>query len=100
MTPHEATKLWDVFTDWADQQPSLRALALVGFWARRQARDDSDLDLVALATDVNQWTADDTWLRDLLGEFGFSVVSASLEAHGVARSWRVWLGRVPSWNSR
>ncbi len=35
---------------WARTQPDIRALLLVGSWARDAARPDSDVDLVVLTT--------------------------------------------------
>ena len=47
---------------------------------------------MALTDQLASWSTDDRWLRDLVGRLGFPATSLSLEVHGVARSWRVWLG--------
>lgn len=91
MNRDEAAQLQKGLADWAEREPSWRALALVGSWARGRARENSDLDLVALADSIEQWTADDAWLRDLIGQLGLTTASLDLEVHGVARSWRVRL---------
>jgi hypothetical protein len=92
MTPDQADRLQKGLAGWAGHERSWRGLAVVGSWARGAARDDSDLDLMALVDDLGRWTADDGWLRDLLGRIGFTVAASGLEVYGVARSWRVWLG--------
>jgi len=66
-------------------------LALVGSRARGAAREDSDLDLVALTDRLDTWAADATWLRDVIGRLGHEAASLHPEVHGVARTWRVWL---------
>jgi hypothetical protein len=39
----------------------VRGVALVGSWARRTARPDSDLDLVVLVQDITQFSAARRW---------------------------------------
>jgi uncharacterized protein len=42
--------------EWAEGREDLAAVALVGSWARREAREDSDLDLVLLTyTEAGDW---------------------------------------------
>lgn len=92
MTKDEADRLLRGFAEWARQEPSWRALAVVGSWARGAAREDSDLDLLALTTELDAWTTDDARVRGLLFELGFVEGALTLEVHGVARSWRAQLG--------
>ena len=51
---------------WAEGEPRLRAIALVGSHARGTARADSDIDLVILATDPDAFLSDTAWV----GRFG------------------------------
>jgi len=50
---------------WAGTHPDMRALLLVGSWARDAARPDSDVDLVVLTTTPDCYPPDGTWTRDL-----------------------------------
>jgi predicted nucleotidyltransferase len=48
-------------TDWASGRPLVRALALVGSWARREANMGSDLDLVILSDEPGRFIGRDEW---------------------------------------
>jgi len=50
---------------WAATRPDVRALLLVGSWARQAARPDSDVDLVVLTTTPDVYTPDGAWTRAL-----------------------------------
>jgi hypothetical protein len=56
-----AANFLSAFTAWAQDQPGILAAALVGSHARRQARPDSDLDLVILARCPQDWINDPGW---------------------------------------
>lgn len=55
-------------TAWATQQPDIVGVAVVGSWARGQARMDSDVDLVVLTTDKDRYITDGRWVPDAVGE--------------------------------
>ncbi|MGH2704321.1 MAG: nucleotidyltransferase domain-containing protein [Actinomycetota bacterium] len=44
-------------------RPDVCGVAIVGSWARGEARADSDLDLVILTEDPSRYTHADDWLR-------------------------------------
>lgn len=90
MTRDEAERLRHALADWAHAEPTCRALAVVGSWARDAPRDDSDLDLMVLTTTRDRWADDDGWLRDLVARLGFRA-AAKAEVYGVTRAWRLWL---------
>ena len=46
LSPMPAERIFQVVVDWARTQPTIQAVAMVGSYARGQARPDSDLDLV------------------------------------------------------
>jgi hypothetical protein len=50
---------------WAARRNDISAVALVGSWARGKARDDSDIDLVLLASDPLWFRQNDHWLNDV-----------------------------------
>jgi len=92
MSPDQARLLIVGFTEWARDQSTCRALAVVGSWARNAAGPASDLDLLILTTDLPRWTTHALWLADVARHLGSSYIGAAQETHGVARSWRAWLG--------
>jgi len=47
---------------WCSQRADVQAVALVGSWARDDARYDSDVDVVLLKTDRGRYLATDDWL--------------------------------------
>jgi len=69
---------------WAEAEPSVEAVALVGSHARGDARPDSDVDLIVLSAEPARLLHD----RDWVTRFG-PVQSASLEDWGRVTSLRV-----------
>jgi uncharacterized protein len=53
---------------WATQQPDVIGVAVVGSWARGQARMDSNVDLVVFTDDKDHYIADGRWVPDAVGE--------------------------------
>jgi uncharacterized protein len=90
---------------WAVAQSDMRALALVGSWARNEARMSSDIDLVLLTENVQHYIAGTEWIRAATSQEG-SVVRS--KAWGPMRERRVELASgllveygfaSPSWAS-
>ena len=52
---------------WAGQRQDVRALALVGSWARGTATVSSDVDLVLLTDDVAHYVERGDWITEALG---------------------------------
>ena len=50
---------------WAEQQPNVRAVALVGSWARESASTDSDVDLVVLTEAIADYVDGVAWIAEL-----------------------------------
>jgi hypothetical protein len=71
-------------------RPDVVAVALVGSWARGDARPDSDVDLVVIVRDVAGYLAFPAWLA-AFGEPGETV----REASGTAPALRVWYADGP-----
>jgi hypothetical protein len=55
------------FSRWASAQTDVKAVALVGSYARDAANEGSDVDLLTLTTDVAKYINDRSWLS-LFGE--------------------------------
>ncbi|MGP8066075.1 MAG: aminoglycoside 6-adenylyltransferase [Acidimicrobiales bacterium] len=58
----EVEGLLDAVQRWAGGQADLHAVALVGSWARRAARADSDVDLVLLTDAPAAYLDDERWI--------------------------------------
>ena len=75
----------DTFVTWASAQPDIQAIALVGSYARGEARDDSDIDLVILTDQSQKYRKDLKWIE------GFGTVEKhQIEDYGNLTSLRVW----------
>jgi predicted nucleotidyltransferase len=68
---------------WAQEQPDLHAVYLVGSYARGTARPDSDVDLVLLVDDPGRYLAYTGWT----GRFG-DVIWLQVEEYGKVTSLR------------
>jgi predicted nucleotidyltransferase len=73
------------FTDWARSQPDIRAVGLVGSYARGAATPESDVDLVLLARQPGQYLNNTGWAR----RFG-PIRDQRVEDYGRLTSLRVW----------
>lgn len=80
----------EVVLQWTQGQPSIRGLALVGSHARRQARPDSDVDLVFLVDDPDQFRVDAAWLT----EIDWNSVTMRPVAHRDAQYGVLWARHV------
>ncbi len=57
----------ETFNGWASAQPDVKAVALVGSYARDAALEGSDVDLLILTTDMAKYVSDRSWVS-LFGE--------------------------------
>jgi predicted nucleotidyltransferase len=75
----------NAFVHWASPQENVQAIALVGSYARGEARDDSDIDLVILTDQTQKYLDDLKWIE----HFG-AVEKHQTEDYGKLTSVRVW----------
>lgn len=47
---------------WAEMRGDIKAVAVVGSWARGEAKSTSDLDLMILTSEAEQYKSDSRWL--------------------------------------
>ena len=73
------------FVQWASVREDVQAIALVGSYARDEARDDSDIDFVILTSQPEKYLADLKWME----HFGL-VEKYQIEDYGKLTSVRVW----------
>lgn len=67
MLPAKVTAVLEAFCRWARSQPDVAAVVLVGSYARGNASEGSDVDLVILTPDVDRYLRDRSWVS-LFGE--------------------------------
>ena len=70
---------------WAESRPEILGVALVGSYARNEARADSDVDFVLLASIPQEFIKNPEWVKN----FGV-VKSCSVEDWGLVTSLRVF----------
>jgi predicted nucleotidyltransferase len=70
---------------WASAQPDIKAIALVGSYARDMATKDSDIDLVMLVDHPDKYLKNIEWLK----QFG-PIERQQVEYYGLVTSLRVW----------
>jgi len=80
-----ATQFLNEFVEWALTQPDIRAVALVGSYARNAATETSDVDLVLLTRRPEIFLRDTHWAQ----RFG-TIAHQQLEDYGRVTSIRVW----------
>lgn len=74
----------DRVVEWAQNQPAISGVALVGSHARGEARPASDIDLVLLCDDPQVFLSDTSWIE----RFG-DVEACQTEDWGMVTSLRV-----------
>jgi predicted nucleotidyltransferase len=72
-------------TQWASSQSDIQALALVGSYARNTAKETSDVDLVLITTNRDQYLRDTSWIQN----FG-NIEKQQIEDYGLLISIRTW----------
>jgi predicted nucleotidyltransferase len=65
MTAEIVGTLLGRITNWAQARPDVRAVALVGSWARGAARPDSDVDLMLLVDEPELFERETDWLEEI-----------------------------------
>jgi len=65
MTAQTVETLLERIPVWAEARPDVRAIALVGSWAREVARPDSDLDLMLLVNEPELFERETAWLEEI-----------------------------------
>lgn len=73
------------FVEWARGQGDIRAVLLVGSYARGTPRPDSDVDVVVIVDDPGRYTSTPSWAE----HFG-PVTRHAVEPYGLVTSLRVW----------
>ena len=85
--PVNVSAFIESFSSWARTQSDIEAVALVGSYARKDANEDSDVDLVILTADPDKFLLDRSWIA-IFGK----VARCQEEDYGRVTSVRVFYG--------
>jgi predicted nucleotidyltransferase len=85
MTKDKVALFLNEVTHWASARSDIQALALVGSYARNTATETSDVDLVMITTNPEQYLQNPAWLL----QFG-EIEKQQIEDYGLLQSVRVW----------
>lgn len=80
----------DRIKQWAEIRPDIMGLALVGSYARNEAKADSDIDLVLIASQPQKFINNPGWIKEL-----GPVRSYEVEDWGLVTSLRVYYEAGP-----
>lgn len=78
------------FVKWVEMQPDIQAVALVGSHARNVATESSDVDLVVITRQPDEYLRRTEWAQ----RFG-QVLQHHIEDYGLLISLRVWYADGP-----
>jgi uncharacterized protein len=82
-----ANAIVNAVTAWALAHEDIRAMALVGSWARGNPHQDSDVDLLLLSDRADEYRRRREWLTEIDFEgVGYRVASAEDASYGVVWS--------------
>jgi hypothetical protein len=62
----EVEALYEKLKAWVVEQPTIRAMGIAGSWARGDARESSDVDVLLLTASPDLYIESDQWLEGLL----------------------------------
>jgi predicted nucleotidyltransferase len=88
----EANAIVSAVTNWAAKRSDIRAMALVGSWARGNPHRISDIDLLLLSDRVDEYRCSQEWLTEIdFGGAGYRLDSSESATYGVVWSRHVHL---------
>lgn len=88
----EANAIVNAVTNWAVKRGDIRAMALVGSWARGNPHQVSDIDLLLLSDRVYEYRHCQEWLTEIgFGGAGYRLNSSESATYGVVWSRHVHL---------
>ena len=92
MNLERATAIIGAVADWAIARDDIRALAVVGSWARGTPRQASDIDLLVVSDRASEYRRRGTWLAEIAFETaGYRVRSSDRAVYGVVWSRHIHL---------
>ena len=95
MKTADANAIVRMLADWAMEQEDIRAMALVGSWARGNPHHGSDIDLLLLSDRAVEYRLRREWLTEISFEgAGYRILSSEDASYGVV--WSLHLTLIPA----
>ena len=95
MRAADADAIVNAVADWAICREDIRAMALIGSWARGNPHHGSDIDLLLMSDRADEYRAPQEWLAEIDFErAGYGVASSQDASYGVV--WSCHVAMVPS----
>jgi hypothetical protein len=92
MKTADANAIVRMVADWAVDHEDIRALALIGAWARGDPHEESDIDLLLLSDRAAEYRLRGEWLAEISFESaGHRILSIEDASYGVAWSRHIIL---------
>ena len=92
MKPAEANAIISAVSSWAMKRSDIRAMALVGSWARGDQNQESDIDLLLLSDCAHEYRDSQEWLTEInFRDSGYRVKSSASANYGVVWSRHIHL---------
>jgi hypothetical protein len=95
MKAADANAIVSAVADWAICREDIRAMALVGSWARGDPHQESDVDLLLISDRADEYRARQEWLAEIDFESaGYGVASSKDASYGVV--WSCHVAMLPT----
>lgn len=92
MRASQASAIMKAVALWANHRDDIRALAVLGAWARGDAAPGSDLDLLCLTDSAANYRLDEAWLDEIdFGQAGYDLHLSRAADYGAVCSWHLLL---------
>jgi len=92
MKTADATAILRIVADWAVSHEDIRAMALIGSWARGDAHQGSDIDLLLLSDRAAEYRLCWEWLGEIsFEEAGYRILSSEDTSYGIVWSRHIVL---------
>jgi uncharacterized protein len=92
MKTADARAIVRIVSDWAVKHEDIRAMALLGSWARGDPHQESDVDILLLSDCTAEYRHRSDWLAEILfDEAGYRILSGEPADYGVVWSQHVTL---------
>ena len=80
--------------NWAETRSEILALALVGSYARGEAKPDSDIDLMVITSNTEFFRQNHDWMHEINWDINCEILTFNDAQYGVVWSRHIYLSRL------